>query len=51
MKLVHIVDKDQNMWIDVDVFFQQSEIELNQWRSKISEQYKRNNDNPYFTCA
>lgn len=51
MKLVHIVDKDQNMWIDVDVFFQQSEIELNQWRSKISEQYKRNNDNPYFTYA
>lgn len=51
MKLVHIVDVDQNMWIDVDVFFQQSEMELNLWRSKISEQYKRDNNNPYFTCA
>ena len=51
MKLVHIVDTDQSMWIDVDVFFQQSEMELNQWRSKISEQYKRDNNNPYFTCA
>lgn len=28
MKLVHIIDTDQNMWIDVDVFFQQSEMEL-----------------------
>ena len=35
MKLVHIVDKDQNMWIDVNVFFQQSEMELTQWRSQI----------------
>lgn len=35
----------------MDVFFQQSEMELNQWRSKISEQYKRDNNNPYFTCA
>ncbi|MDQ1208966.1 hypothetical protein QE380_001889 [Acinetobacter baylyi] len=51
MKLVHIIDTDQNMWIDVDVFFQQSEMELNLWRSKISEQYKRDNNNPYFTCA
>lgn len=51
MKLIHIIDKDQNMWIDVDVFFQQSEMELNQWRSKISEQYKRDNNNPFFTCA
>ena len=47
MKLIHIIDKDQNMWIDVDVFFQQSEMELNQWRSKISEQYKRDNNNLY----
>lgn len=35
MKLVHIVDTDQNMWIDIDVFFQQSEMELTQWRSQI----------------
>ena len=41
MKLVHIVDKDQNMWIDVNVFFQQSEMELTQWRSQIRERYKR----------
>lgn len=51
MKLIHIVDTDQNMWIDVDVFFQQSKMELNLWRSKISEQYKRDNNNPYFICA
>ena len=41
MKLVHIIDTHQNMWIDIDVFFQQSEMELTQWRSQIREQYKR----------
>lgn len=51
MKLVHIIDTDQNMWIDVDVFFQQSEMELTQWRSQIREQYKRDKTKPYFTCA
>lgn len=51
MKLVHIVDKDQNMWIDVDVFFQQSEMELTQWRTQIRERYKRDKSKPYFTCA
>ena len=33
MRLIHVIDTDQNMWIDVDVFFQQSEMELTQWRS------------------
>ena len=51
MKLVHIVDKDQNMWIDVNVFFQQSEMELTQWRSQIRERYKRDKNKPHFTCA
>ncbi len=51
MKLVHIVDTDQNMWIDIDVFFQQSEMELTQWRSQIRERYKRDKTNPHFTCA
>ena len=51
MKLIHIIDTDQNMWIDVDVFFQQSEMELTQWRSQIREQYKRNKTKPHFTCA
>lgn len=51
MRLVHIVDTDQNMWIDVDVFFQQSEMELTQWRSRIRERYKRDKTKPHFTCA
>lgn len=51
MKLIHIIDTDQNIWIDVDVFFQQSEMELTQWRSKIREQYKRNKTKPHFTCT
>lgn len=51
MKLVHIIDTDQNMWIDVDVFFQQSEMELTQWRTQIRERYKRDKVNPHFTCA
>lgn len=51
MKLVHIFDIDQNMLIDVDVFFQQSEMELTQWRSQIRERYKRDKTKPYFTCA
>jgi hypothetical protein len=51
MKLIHIIDTDQNMWIDVDVFFQQSEMELTQWRSQIREQYKRDKNKPHFTCA
>ncbi|MFG0750514.1 DUF6035 family protein [Acinetobacter ursingii] len=51
MKLVHIIDTDQNMLIDVDVFFQQSEMELTQWRSQIRERYKRDKTNPHFTCA
>lgn len=51
MKLVHIIDTDQNRWIDVDVFFQQSEMELTQWRSQIRERYKRDRTKPHFTCA
>lgn len=51
MRLVHIIDEDQNMWIDVDVFFQQSEMELTQWRTQIRERYKRDKTQPHFTCA
>ncbi|WP_335994327.1 DUF6035 family protein [Acinetobacter pittii] len=51
MKLIHIIDTDQNMWIDVDVFFQQSEMELTQWRSQIKEQYKRDRNKSLFICA
>ncbi|MBL8281514.1 MAG: hypothetical protein JNJ87_06420 [Acinetobacter junii] len=51
MKLVHIIDTDQNMWIDVDVFFQQSEMELTQWRTQIRERYQRDKTDPHFTCA
>ncbi len=51
MKLVHIVDTDQNMWIDIDVFFQQSEMELTQWRSQIRERYKRDKTNPHFNLC
>lgn len=51
MQLIHIVDTDQDMWIDTDVFFQQSEMELTQWRSRLRERYKRNKNNPHFICA
>lgn len=51
MKLIHIIDTDQNMWIDVDVFFQQSEMELTQWRSQIRERYTRDKTKPLFSCA
>ncbi|WP_332605194.1 DUF6035 family protein [Acinetobacter sp. ESBL14] len=51
MKLIHIIDTDQDMWIDMDVFFQQSEMELTQWRSQIKERYKRDKTKPVFNCA
>lgn len=51
MRLVHIIDTDFNMWIDVEVFLQQPEMELTQWRSQIRERYKRNKTNPHFICA
>lgn len=51
MRLVHIIDTDFNMWIDVEVFLQQSEMELTQWRSQIRERYKRNKTKPHFICA
>lgn len=51
MKLVHIVDKEKNMWIDVDAFFKQSEMELTQWRTQIRERYKRDKTKSHFICA
>ena len=51
MQLVHIVDIEKDMWIDTDVFFQQSEMELTQWRSRLSERYKRDKNSPHFICA
>ncbi|MCE6142411.1 hypothetical protein KR615_03260 [Acinetobacter baumannii] len=36
--------------IDIDLFFQQSEMELTKWRTQIREIYKRDKNNPRFTC-
>ncbi len=43
MKLVHIVDTDQNMWIDIDVFFQQSEME-GEFKHEV-RQFEKSYDN------
>ncbi|WFT53650.1 DUF6035 family protein [Acinetobacter baumannii] len=50
MKLEYIFDNVKKIRIDIDLFFQQSEMELTKWRTQIREIYKRDKNNPRFTC-